>query len=79
MKTLQPEAALRSMVARLQLGETERVKRLTPSLAAGVLKTGCRVLVCRRVARGEYVLLFSSCGLPKGQALKVKNAGYVIN
>jgi hypothetical protein len=79
MSKLTPELALSRLAAKLQLGVVESVKRVSPSLAAGVLQTGCKALVCRRVAPGEFVLLFSGRGLSRRQRGQLQNAGFIIS
>lgn len=70
------DAELRRLTAEHHYGELRNVRRLSPGLAAGVIQTGCRTLICRRLRTGECVLLWSASWLPLPQLLKLQHAGY---
>lgn len=71
-----PAGMLRSMVQRRGLGTLSRVTELSRCLAAGVLDTGCKVLVCRRLKGRDFVLLHDLSLLPVKQRQKLANAGF---
>lgn len=70
------EMELRRLTAAHRYGELKNVRRLSPGLAAGVVQTGCRTLICRRLRTGECVLLWSASWLPLRQLLRLQHAGY---
>lgn len=65
------------MALEQQLGSFQEVKRISSCLAAGVLETGRKVLVCRKIARNEFALVWQASALPAGQRASLSNAGFI--